>query len=82
MKQIVITPAAGKRLIGKGMVVHPLLSTALKSATVVITAGTTNGYVAEEILTSIGATEAFPRMHFFRGTTTPTGYAFPNVKDR
>ena len=50
MKQIAITPAAGKRLIGKGMVVHPLLTKALKSNTVVITGGTTNGYVAEEIL--------------------------------
>ena len=82
MKQIVITPAAGKRLIGKGMVIHPLLTTALKSATVVITGGTTNGYVAEEILGSIDAQEAFPRMHFFRGTTTPPGYTFPKIEDR
>jgi hypothetical protein len=82
VKQIVITPAAGKRLIGKGMVVHPQLTAALKSATVVITGGTTNGYVAEEILASIGSHETFPRMHFFRGTTTPPGYTFPKIEDR
>jgi hypothetical protein len=82
VKQIVITPAAGKRLIGKGMVVHPQITAALKSATIVITGGTTNGYVAEEILASIGSKETFPRMHFFRGTTTPPGYTFPKIEDR
>ena len=82
MKQIALTPAAGKRLIGKGMVAHPALSKALSSATVVITGGTTNGYVAEEVLASLGQAEAFPRTHFFRGTTTPPGYTFPKVEDR
>jgi hypothetical protein len=82
MKQIMLTPAAGKRLIGKGMAAHPLLIKALKTATVVITGGTTNGYVAEEILSSLKISEKFPRMHFFRGVTLPPGYAMPNIEDR
>ena len=53
MKQFVITPAAGKRLIAKALVTHSAIQAALKSGTVVIIAGTTNGYVAEEILKSI-----------------------------
>jgi hypothetical protein len=82
MKQIMITPAAGKRLIGKGMAEHPLLVEPLKKATVVITGGTTNGYVAEEILNKLRISQDFPRKHFFRGVTLPPGYKMPEIKDR
>ncbi len=44
MKQFVITPAAGKRLIGKGMAVHHEIKGVLKGGTLVIIAA--NGYVA------------------------------------
>ncbi len=44
MKQFLITPAAGKRLIGKALATHSSISDALKNGTVVIVAGTTNGY--------------------------------------
>lgn len=71
MRQFLITPACGKRLIGKGMAVHPALEPALKSGTVVIVAGTTNGYVAEEVLGQIGQAEGFARKRFFRGVTLP-----------
>ena len=54
MNQFVITPAAGKRLIARATATHPAVQTALKSGTVVIVAGTTNGYVAEEILKHLG----------------------------
>ncbi len=57
MKQFVITPACGKRLIGKALAVHPAMLDSLKSGTVVIVAGTTNGYVAEEILMRIDQAE-------------------------
>ena len=46
MKQFVITPAAGKRLIGKAIAKHAAVAAAIKKGTVVIVAGTTNGYVA------------------------------------
>ncbi len=71
MKQFIITPAAGKRLIGKAIVNHPSIRDALDSRTIVIIAGTTNGYVVEEILPLIGVTEGFSRRCFFRGITIP-----------
>ena len=71
MKQFVISPAAGKRLIGKALAAHPAIQTALESGTVAIIAGTTNGYVAEEILAKVGQAEDFSRRRFFRGITPP-----------
>ena len=50
LKQFLITPAAGKRLIARAVAEHPLVVRALKSGTVAIIAGTTNGYIAEEVL--------------------------------
>ena len=43
------------------------------SETLVIIAGTTNGYVAEEILASLGQGEGFTRKGFRRGTTVAPG---------
>lgn len=71
MKQFIVTTAAGKRLIAKGIAAHPEITEALKSHTVVIVAGTTNGYVAEEILKSLGVSENFSRKRFFRGIILP-----------
>ena len=73
MKQFVLTPASAKRLIGKALAIHPAVQAALRSATLVIIAGTTNGYVAEEILKGIGQEEGFSRMRFFRGIVLPPG---------
>ena len=50
--QFYLTPAAGKRLIAKGVTALPAVRAALLQGTVVIVAGTTNGYVAEEVLAS------------------------------
>ncbi len=69
--QLLITPAAGKRLIAKSMLRIVEIQEAIKSRTVVIVAGTTNGYVAEEVLKSIGQEAAFSRERFFRGITLP-----------
>jgi hypothetical protein len=44
---------------------------AIKNGTLVIIAGTTNGYVAEEILKSQESSSDFSRKHFFRGITLP-----------
>lgn len=71
MKQFQITPAAGKRLIAKALTNHLAIKGALKSGTLVIIAGTTNGYVAEEILSSLGQLEGFSRKRFFRGIVVP-----------
>lgn len=74
MLQFMLTPAAGKRLIGKGMAAHPAVKAALKSNTIAVLGGTTNGYVAEELLTSIGQISNFSRRRFFRGISLPPGY--------
>jgi hypothetical protein len=71
MKQFLITPAMGKRLIAKTLTNHPAIKKALRNGTVVIIAGTTNGYVAEEILKNYNITGDFSRKHFFRGLTMP-----------
>jgi hypothetical protein len=71
MKQFVITPAAGKRLIAKAIAMHTAVLSALKSGTIVILAGTTNGYIAEEVFKTHGITGDFSRTHFFRGVILP-----------
>ncbi|MFN2352146.1 MAG: hypothetical protein ABR497_09395 [Kiritimatiellia bacterium] len=73
--QFVITPAAGKRLIALAMKKHPAVKSVLKRGTLVIVAGTTNGYVAAEILRLLGHKGRFPRRGFIRGVTLPPGAA-------
>lgn len=74
MFQVTITPAAGKRLIARAVIQHTDVKKALSSGTVVIIAGTTNSYVAEEILKLTGQTDGFTRNRFFRGIILP-----PNI---
>lgn len=73
MKQFLLTPAAGKRLIGIALAAHPAIQAALSSGTLVIVAGTTNGYIAEEILKNLGQADGFSRKSFFRGVVLPPG---------
>jgi hypothetical protein len=73
MKQYLITPAAGKRLIARALASHPLIKETLQSGTLAIIAGTTNGYVAEEILSNLNQMEGFSRKKFFRGIVLPPG---------
>lgn len=72
-KSFVITPAAGKRLIGRALAAHPAVKAALANGTVVIIAGTTNACAAEEILARIGQGNGFSGRRFFRGITVPPG---------
>jgi hypothetical protein len=69
IRQYPLTPAAGKRLIAKALTKHPTVTKALTGGRLVIVAGTTNGYVAEEILSHLGQAVGFSRRHFFRGVT-------------
>jgi hypothetical protein len=73
LKQFVLTPAAGKRLIAQALTRHPAVQTVLAKGTLVIVAGSTNGYVAEEILRAIGQAEGFSRAGFARGVVRPPG---------
>ena len=68
MRQFLITPAAGKRLIAKALVTRPDVLEASRNGTLVIIAGTTNGYIAEEIL-KVLKIAGFSKKHFFRGIT-------------
>jgi hypothetical protein len=69
--QIVLTPSAGKRLIAKATLEHELVKNAIRNGTIAIIAGSTNGYVAEELLAVIGQGKDFKRNCFFRGVTLP-----------
>ena len=47
---VVLSAGAAKRVIAKGVALLPSVKNALTDGTIVITLGTTNGYVAEELL--------------------------------
>jgi hypothetical protein len=70
MKQFIVTASAGKRLIGKALAANPVVQNAAKTGTLVIIAGTTNGYIAEELFKNLKI-DGFSRKHFFRGLTLP-----------
>jgi hypothetical protein len=70
MKQLLFTSSAGKRLIGMALAENQTVLNALKKGTLVIVAGTTNGYVAEEIFKHLDI-EGFSKTRFFRGVTLP-----------
>jgi len=61
-----LTVAEGKRLIAKGIVNHPQIKSLLKKGTIVITNGTTNTYIAEELV-ALSA----PRGSFVTGHIVP-----------
>lgn len=71
IKQFVLSPATGKRIIAMSLLHAPGIVDALLNRTIVIIAGTTNGYVAEECLKHIGETSTFQKRRFFRGVTLP-----------
>ena len=73
MKQFLITIPAGKRLIARAVVALGQIKEALKSHTIVIVSGTTNGYIAEELLAIIGQTDDFSKEMFFRGINVGLG---------
>jgi hypothetical protein len=78
VKQLSVTTAMGKRLIGKAMAAHPAILEVLKQGTLVIIAGTTNGYVAEEVLAALGQADEFSREGFRRGVTVPPDAKAPS----
>jgi hypothetical protein len=68
--QYVLTPQAGKRLIGKALAKRIMASEAFAKGSVLIVGGTTNGYLAEELSLAMGR-GPFDKRRFFRGITTP-----------
>lgn len=79
IKQFNLTPSCSKRLIGKALTKHPDMKKVLEKGTLIIIAGSTNGYVAEELLQSIGQGKEFTRKGFRRGITTAPGANIENT---
>lgn len=79
--QFLITIPAGKRLIAKAVISLKQIKKALESNTIVVTAGTTNAYVAEELLLSIDQIGDFSKNTFFRGVTTRPGRKIKTTND-
>ena len=73
MKQasVCLTPEQGKKLIAKAIAVLPDVVETVRKGTCVVITGTTNRYVAEELLKLIGEDASLPG--FFRGVTVPRG---------
>ena len=72
-KQYFLTVQASKRLIAKAVLAMPKMKKALEENTVVIVAGTTNSYLAQEFLTSTNQLDDFSRHSFFRGINNMPG---------
>lgn len=70
-----LTPAGGKRLIARALASSPVVQEALDRRTVVIIAGTTNAYLAEELLGQIGC--RFDPKGFYRGILKPPAALLP-----
>jgi hypothetical protein len=68
-KSFWLTVAEGKRLIAKGVAQLPCVKRAMESGMVVVTKGTTAGYVVEELLG-----KAVDRMAYCLGKTLPSGH--------
>jgi hypothetical protein len=81
MRQFVVTPAAGKRLIARALAREKRVLSALESGTVVIVAGSTNGYVAEELLGRSEPEAVFSRHNFVRGLSVPPGSKAAGPRD-
>lgn len=78
IKQYFLSPAAGKRLIAKAFLHIPSIVEALENRTLVVIAGTTNGYIAEEIFKRKGQDSEFSKKRFFRGISLPPRHATTN----
>ncbi len=78
IKQYFLSPAAGKRLIAKAFLHIPSILEALENRTLVIIAGTTNGYIVEEIFKLKNQDSEFSKKRFFRGISLPPKHSITN----
>jgi hypothetical protein len=70
-----LTVSESKRLIAKGVVRTAAVRNALENGLLVVCPGTTNGYVAEELLG-----KALDKRGYVTGRTLPSGYEGPTCK--
>ncbi|MFP4106901.1 MAG: hypothetical protein ACLFVU_12530 [Phycisphaerae bacterium] len=79
LKQFIVTPSMGKRLMAKAMLLHPAVENALENHTIVVVAGSTNAYVAEELLRATGQLDGFQKKGFRRGMVVPPSFDASSV---
>ncbi len=82
MKQFVLTPSMSKRLLAMAVAVRQDVRDAAQSGTLVIVAGTTNAYVAQEVLDAIGQADGFVKQGFRRGMVLPPGGATASTEGK
>lgn len=70
-----ITVSESKRLIAKGILAHPLVVTALRDAALLVTRGSTNHYIVEEL-----EQQAYTHGAFLTGNIRPVGVTLPRVE--
>ncbi|RZN37270.1 MAG: hypothetical protein EFT35_06635 [Methanophagales archaeon ANME-1-THS] len=71
---IALTPSESKRLIAKGVTRLKAVQRALKQGTIIITLGTTNGYISEEILKLLpGSQRKIDKQRYAAGVLTDRG---------
>lgn len=69
-----LTTSAGKRLIAKAVCALDAVRAAMAGHTLVVVAGTTNTYVAQELLAALAPGQQADLRHFYRGVTLAPGY--------
>ncbi len=80
---ITLTPSESKRLIAKGVKNLEEVQRALKQGTVIITLGTTNAYVVEEILKDVpGSGEKIDKQRYAAGVITDRGTCIVPKEER
>lgn len=80
---ITLTPSESKRLIAKGVTNMEEVQRALKHGSIIITLGTTNAYVAEEILNALSSSErGIDRQRYAAGVITSEGACIVPKADR
>ena len=67
LAEVVLTSSESKRLIGKAVASMEVVKETLKSGLIIIIKGTTNSYVAEEILKKLGLDFAIDQVNEVRG---------------
>jgi len=71
LAEVVLTPSESKRLIGKAVASMEVVKKALKSGIIIVIKGTTNSYVAEEILK-----KPIEKGRYGRGIVVPEGLSY------
>jgi hypothetical protein len=77
LAQVTLTPAAGKRLIGKAIAALESVQHARERGTLIIATSTTTGYVVEELLG-----EEIDKAHFTAGVVTVDGCGITDAASR